>query len=472
MCSGLLIGKGFFIMSSDTIAAIASGLTPSGIGIIRVSGQEAADKVNSIFEGKDLTEEKNRGIFYGHIKADGNVIDEVIVLVMRAPKSYTGENVCEIQCHGGPFVMQKILKAVLDTGVRPAEPGEFTKRAFLSGRLDLAQAEAVMDIIRAENEKAAVISAKQISGDLSDKIRMIREMILHDTARIEASLDDPERLSLDGFHEEFLPRLKDSIQTLKDLADSFEEGRILTEGIKTVILGKPNVGKSSIMNRLLGEERAIVTEYAGTTRDVIEENLRMSGFSLKLVDTAGIHDTDEPVEKIGIEKASAQAKEADLIFFVADSSDDFSEDDEEILSFLSGEGFKDKKVIVLLNKSDLIQRTDAAFLRERTGFPVFVISAKEAQGIEEIKKYVSELFMSGKIGEDDQMIITNVRHQQLLKEAAVHLEYVKNSIADGMPEDFYTIDLMAAYEALGKITGETAGEDLVNEIFSKFCMGK
>lgn len=472
MCSGLLIRKGIFIMHSDTIAAIASGLTPSGIGIIRISGQEAVEKVNCIFEGKDLTEEKGRGIFYGHIKADGHVIDEVIILIMRAPKSYTGEDVCEIQCHGGPFVMQRILKAVLDLGVRPADPGEFTKRAFLSGRLDLAQAEAVMGMIRAENEKAAVVSAKQISGELSEKIREVRESILHDTARIEASLDDPEHLSLDGFTDEFLPRLENQMQKLHALADSFDEGRILTEGIRTVILGKPNVGKSSIMNRLLGEERAIVTEYAGTTRDVIEENLRMSGFSLKLVDTAGIHDTDEPVEKIGIEKASAQAKEADLIFFVADSSDSFTKEDEEILSFLSGKELQDKKVIVLLNKSDLTQRTDAAFLKEKTGFPVFVVSAKEAQGIEEIKNYISEQFMSGSIGDDEQMIITNVRHQQLLKEAAMHLSYVKNSILDGMPEDFYTIDLMAAYEALGKITGETAGEDLVNEIFSEFCMGK
>lgn len=467
------------MFQTDTIAAIATAMTPSGIGIIRISGDEAVSITDRIFEAagkKKLKDLPSHTIHYGHIKDGEDVIDEVMILLMRAPKSYTREDTVEIDCHGGVYVMKRILETVIKYGARPAEPGEFTKRAFLNGRIDLSQAESVIDVIHAKNEFALKSSMNQLSGALSDEVKELRGQVLHEIAFIESALDDPEHISLEGYPQELEQKVISIHSRIETLLKNSENGRILKEGISTVIVGKPNAGKSSLLNTLVGEERAIVTDIAGTTRDVLEEQMNLNGIILNIIDTAGIRSTDDVVEKIGVDKARKYLKDADLVIYVVDTSTPLDENDFEIIELL-----KNRKAIILLNKSDLSPLITKTEMKEavekqngRSEEPIRMISisAKEQTGIDELQQAVQEMFFSGEVTFNDQVMITNIRQKASLQEALSGLELVLQSVRDGMPEDFYSIDLMNTYEALGSIIGEAVEDDLVNEIFSKFCMGK
>ena len=458
-------------MKSNTIAAIATPMTNSGIGIIRISGDEALDIIEKVFKpkkkDKKIKDVKTYTAHYGHVYDESTLLDECIVLVMKGPHSYTAEDVVEINCHGGVVVMKKVLEAVFKAGATPAEPGEFTKRAFLNGRIDLSEAEAVMDLIQSKNEFAMSTSLKQLEGALGKKITEIRKQIIHSVAFIESALDDPEHISLDGYGEKLFGVVLSVKKKLEKLICSSSNGRVVSEGVKTVILGKPNAGKSSLMNVLVGEDRAIVTDVAGTTRDILEEHIYLQGISLNVVDTAGIRDTEDVVEKIGVSRAMEEAKKADLIIYVVDGSRKLDENDYQIMDFI-----KERKSVVLLNKSDLEPVVSADEVEKRSGHKVIGISAKEETGIDLLEEEIKSLFYEGEIDFNDQVMITNVRHVKALKDAFESMSMVENSIENGMPEDFYSIDLMDAYEKLGLIVGESVEDDLVNEIFSKFCMGK
>lgn len=467
-------------MKTDTIAAIATGLSASGISVIRISGDDALSIIDRIFykKRKDAVQEESYSnpkvsecmshtVNYGYIYDGDTLIDEVMVLLMKAPRSYTRENVVEIDCHGGVIVTKKILETVIKYGARPAEPGEFTKRAFLNGRIDLSQAEAVIDILNAKNEYALKNSLNQLKGNILEKIKEIRANIIRDVAFIEAALDDPEHISIDHFGDELYTRCNENLKDLKKLLENSDNGRMIKEGIKTVILGKPNAGKSSLLNNLLKEDRAIVTDIAGTTRDTLEETIYLNGLCLNIIDTAGIRNTEDIVEKIGVTKAKEVADDADLIIYVVDASTELDSSDEEIIQLI-----QDKRAIVLLNKIDLNTVIDAALMEQRTNKKVIEISAKENIGITQLEDEIKNMFFEGKISFNDEIYITNVRHKTAIQEGISSIEQVKRSIEDGMPEDFYSIDLMNAYEVLGEIIGESVGEDLVNTIFSEFCMGK
>lgn len=457
--------------SEDTIAAISTGnATNSGIGIIRMSGPKAitiADKIFKSKSGKNLSDASSHTIHYGNIVDENEILDEVLVMLMKSPNTYTREDVVEINCHGGMMVMNKVLGTCLKYGAKPAEPGEFTKRAFLNGRIDLSQAEAVMELINSKNELSMKSSMNQLGGFLSNKIKNYRETILNYTAYIEAALDDPEHISLDNFIEGFLNDITMICEGLENLIETSDNGRVVKEGINTVILGKPNAGKSSLLNVLARYERAIVTDIPGTTRDIIEEQININGILLNLIDTAGIRDTEDKVESIGVDKARECASNADLIIYVVDSSVMLDENDRNIMKII-----KDKKVIILLNKSDLTAVVDEESLNNLIDAPVISISTKTMDGISELEDKIKSLFIEGKIRLNDELIITSLRQKNSLKDALKSLKLVISSIENSMPEDFYTIDLMNAYEELGKITGESVEEDLANEIFSKFCMGK
>ena len=458
-------------MYHDTIAAIGTAMTQSGIGIIRISGDEAVAVGDRIFrskkKGKQLSQVKSHTIHYGHIVDGDQVVDEVLVSVMKGPHSYTAEDVVEINCHGGVLVMKRILELVLRSGARPAEAGEFTKRAFLNGRMDLSQAEAVIDLINSKNDFAMKSAVRQLSGKLSEKIRQLREKILYETAFIESALDDPEHYSTEGYSQKLSAVMDGLLLEIKMMISSADNGRMLSEGIRTVILGKPNAGKSSLLNLLVGEDRAIVTEIAGTTRDTLEEQILLDGIGLHIVDTAGIRDTEDMVEKIGVGKAVQQAEEADLILYVVDSSVELDENDRQIIDMI-----QDKRAIVLLNKSDLESVIDNDMLCRLTNKRVIIFSAKESYGLTELKHAIQDMFDHSELNFNDEWCLTSVRHKQALCNACESLEMVKQSIEDGMPEDFYSIDLMNAYEQLGMIIGEAVEDDLVDEIFSQFCMGK
>ena len=464
-------------MQGDTIAAIATAMTNSGIGIVRISGEDAFAVIDRIYRSKYgdkiLSQMPSHTIHYGYICDEDKVIDEVMVAVMKAPNSYTTEDTVEIDCHGGILVMRRILETVIKYGARPAEPGEFTKRAFLNGRIDLSQAESVIDIINAKNDFALESSIHQLRGSIKEKIRNIRGSIIHEIAFIESALDDPEHVIIDDGYGTWLNDIiLEIIAQIEDILTVSENGELLKEGIRTVIVGKPNAGKSSLMNVLVGKERAIVTNVPGTTRDALEEQVNLEGITLNIVDTAGIRKTEDMVEKIGVEKTKEYAKQADLIIYVVDASVDLDKDDQDILEIL-----KDHKVILLLNKSDLSQKISEENFRDKIfenslSLQIISFSAKEETGIKELKEVIREMFFSGQISSNDEIYITNARQKTALQSALKSLLLVKNSIESGMPEDFYSIDLMSAYQSLGSITGETVGEDLVNEIFSKFCMGK
>lgn len=456
------------IKVTETIAAISTAMSDSGIGIVRISGPEAFEIADRIYKGKkQISLQPSHTVHYGWIKDGEDTIDEVLVMIMKGPHSYTGENTVEINCHGGVFVVKRILETVLKNGARAAEPGEFTKRAFLNGRMDLSQAEAVIDVIHSRNEYALKNSVSQLRGSVQRKIQAMREEILYHTAYIESALDDPEHITLDGYSDELVDKVDELLKDFKKLIDTADNGRRMQEGIRTVIIGKPNAGKSSLLNALVGEERAIVTEIEGTTRDILEEHIQLNGVSLNIMDTAGIRKTEDVVEKIGVDRAKNQVEDADLIIFVVDASRNLDENDFEIMEMIS-----DKQVIVLLNKSDLETKVTKEMIKEHLDKPMIEISAKEEEGIYELEQTVKEMFFQGEISFNDEIYITNMRQKEALRQAYSSLLQVKRSIEDQMPEDFYTIDLMDAYEALGNITGETIGEDLVNEIFSKFCMGK
>lgn len=458
-------------MEKETIAAISTAMSSSGIGIVRISGEEALEILSRIFypAKKDLNvqELESHRVTYGHIYDGETLVDEVLVLYMKQPHSYTAEDVVEIDCHGGVFMVKKILDLVIRNGARPAEAGEFTKRAFLNGRIDLSQAEAVMELINSKNEYARKSAMRQLRGSVSEKIRKLRQGIIYEIAFIESALDDPEHISMEGYGERLLPVIEKMKKETEDLIKSADNGRILSEGIKTVILGKPNAGKSSVLNMLLGEERAIVTEVAGTTRDTLEEHLNLGGISLNLMDTAGIRSTEDVVERIGVERAMEHAKDADLILYVVDSSEPLSDEDHRILKLI-----EDKQAIVLLNKSDLSGQITKEEMEAAAKKPVVVFSAKEERGLPELSEAIYSLFFSGKLSFNDEIYITSARQKSALENALESLGKVEESIRGKMPEDFYSIDLMDAYEELGKVIGETVEEDLVNEIFSRFCMGK
>ncbi len=457
-------------MKTDTIAAIATAMSSSGIGIVRISGEEAVLVADRIFEMKNhkkLSEMPTHSIHYGHIHDEDEVIDEVMVLLMRGPKSYTREDTVEIDCHGGVYVMKRILETVIRHGARPAEPGEFTKRAFLNGRIDLSQAESVIDVIYSKNDFALKSSLSQLSGSVSEKIRDIRGTVLHEIAFIESALDDPEHISLEGYPEQLSEIVSDVVDKIEKLLANSDNGKMLKEGISTVIVGKPNAGKSSLLNTLVGEEKAIVTDIAGTTRDVLEEQINLNGVLLNVIDTAGIRDTEDVVEKIGVERAKKYLKDADLVIYVVDTSTALDENDAEIMELL-----RDRHAIILLNKSDLEQITTVEDVRKHLDKTMIPISAKEQTGIDALEKEIKEMFFSGKVTFNDEVYITNIRQKTALQEALRSLKLVQQSIEDDMPEDFYSIDLMNAYEELGTIIGEAVEDDLVNEIFSKFCMGK
>ena len=417
---------------------------------------------------------------YGYIvDKEENVIDEVMVVVMKAPKSYTTEDTVEINCHGGVLVVQKVLQTVLENGARIAEPGEFTKRAFLNGRIDLSRAEAVIDVIHSQNEYALSSSVSQLKGRLSDKIHKLREDILYQIAFIESALDDPEHISLDGYPEQLAVKVTYFQQEIAKLLATADNGRLIKEGISTVIVGKPNAGKSSLLNMMLGEDRAIVTEIAGTTRDALHETINLHGISLNMIDTAGIHETQDVVEKIGVERAKKYAMDADLILYVVDASGNIDEDDQNIISLLDG-----KKAIILLNKSDLENKITEESLKENLAKRLkhsedirilrtsTIDPSSENSGMEELEETIRNMFFEGELKHNNELVVTNLRHKEALQDALHSLQLVERSIEDGMPEDFYSIDLTSAYASLGKIIGEEVDEDVVNEIFSKFCMGK
>ena len=456
---------------TDTIAAIASAAGNSGIGIVRISGDDSLNIINKIFKpannNKNMLDVDSHTLHYGHIVDGDEIIDEVMVLIMKAPNSYTTEDTVEIDCHGGSLVIRKILRTVIKYGARSAEPGEFTKRAFLNGRIDLSQAEAVMDVINSQSDLALKSSMNQLNGNIHNKIKDLRDKIIYQIAYIESALDDPEHISLDGYSDELLLVVKECKSEISKLISSFDDGKIIMEGVKTAILGKPNAGKSSLMNLLVGEERAIVTEIAGTTRDTLSENIRIGDISLNVIDTAGIRDTDDVVEKIGVKKAIDISSDCDLIIYVVDGLVDLDDNDNQIIEII-----KDKKAIVLLNKADKNMIVSKEKLEKITGKKVIVISAKERTGFDDLINEIKSMFYSGSISYNNEVYITNERHKEVLDNSFNSLCQVENSINDCMPEDFYSIDLMDAYESLGLIIGESVEDDLVNEIFSKFCMGK
>lgn len=454
-----------------TIAAISTAMNASGIGIIRISGEDSVKIVSKIYRSKGgkkkLDQQDTHTIHYGFIYDENEMIDEVLVMLMKSPRTFTGEDTVEIDCHGGIVAMKKVLETVLKNGARLAEPGEFTKRAFLNGRIDLSQAEAVMDVIQAKNEYALKSSMNQLRGSVMRVIKEIRDKLIYQIAYIESALDDPEHISLEGYSGELRGIVDNISEEIRYLVDKASDGKMIQEGIKTVILGKPNAGKSSLMNVLVGENKAIVTDIAGTTRDILEEYINLHGITLRIIDTAGIRDTDDVVEKIGVGRARDTAKDADLILYVVDSSIPLDKNDEEIISMLA-----EKKAIVLYNKTDLSPAVDMDEIRRKTGHKVIPVSAVEETGVKELEEEIKSMFFNGQISIDEEIYITNARQKEALEEAQKSMELVKNSIDLGMPEDFFSIDLMNAYESLGKIIGESVEEDLVNEIFSKFCMGK
>ena len=454
-----------------TIAAIAtSTMSSGGISVIRLSGEDAikiADKIFKSVKGIKLTDVASHTVHYGHIVSNEKVIDEVLVIVMRAPNTYTREDVVEIDCHGGILVTRKVLEACIDAGASPAQPGEFTKRAFLNGRIDLSQAEAVIDVINSKNDYALKSSVNQLDGVLSRKIRKIREIIINHVAYIEAALDDPEHISLDNYVDNVKNDVDNCVNIVDNLVKNAENGRIMHDGINTVILGKTNAGKSSLLNALAKEERAIVTDIEGTTRDVLEEQINIGGITLNLIDTAGIRKTEDIVENIGVEKAKKIASNADLIIYVVDGSRPLDNNDTEIMELI-----KEKKVIVLLNKSDIGPIVSKNDLNCLSCYDIISISAKEETGLDKLEDSIKNLFFTGDITSNEEIYITNARHKSLLKEALNSLKLVSEGIDNGVSEDFLTIDLMNGYEKLGLIIGEAVEDDLADQIFSKFCMGK
>ncbi|NLL70985.1 MAG: tRNA uridine-5-carboxymethylaminomethyl(34) synthesis GTPase MnmE [Epulopiscium sp.] len=460
-------------MMDPTIAAIATPLGAGGIGIIRMSGQDALSIADKVFKSKSkkvLQEQRSHTIHYGWIidPDTEEVIDEVLMMLMKGPNTYTREDVIEINCHGGMIVIQKILQLLLKNGAQLAEPGEFTKRAFLNGRIDLSQAEAVIDIINAQTELSLQSSISQLGGTLSQKVKNLRQELLEMIAHIEASIDYPEYDMEELTYEMIQSKTEMLLDQVNDFIRTADTGRMIREGIQTVIIGKPNVGKSSLLNALLREQRAIVTDIPGTTRDVLEEYITIQGVPLKLMDTAGIRETADVVEQIGVEKSKEWMTKSDLVLVMMDASTKFTTEDHEIFKLIEG-----KRCLVLINKTDLPRKLDIkqvfAYVDKEQ---ILELSVKEGEGMDQLENRLREMFFAGEINVKDDVFITNVRHKDALVKAKSSLETVLETIELEMPEDCLSIDLQSAYEYLGEITGETVGESIIHQIFSQFCLGK
>lgn len=461
------------MLENYTIAAISTPLGAGGIGIVRMSGEDSFTIANKIFEGKnkkDVKDYKSHTIHYGRIvdPKTQEVIDEVLLSILKGPHTYTKENMIEINCHGGLIVVQKILQLVLREGAQLAEPGEFTKRAFLNGRIDLSQAEAVIDVINAQTELALQSSVSQLGGGLSEKVKVFRQELLEMIAHIEASIDYPEHDMEELTYEMIQTNTEQLLEKVNDFIQTADTGRMIKEGIQTVIIGKPNVGKSSLLNALLREQRAIVTNIPGTTRDILEEYVNIQGVPLKIVDTAGIRQTEDVVEQIGVEKSKGSIPQADLILVMMDASTPWAEEDHDIFELIQG-----KQVLVLINKTDLPRQLDIDLVTEYVPLDsILEISIKEKIGLDLLEKTLKEMFFKGEIKMNETIFITNVRHKDALVKSKESLETVLETIELGLPEDCLSIDLQSAYEYLGEITGETVGESLIDQIFSQFCLGK
>ena len=459
-------------MLDDTIAAISTPLGSAGIGIVKVSGKNAIPIVDKIFcanRQKKIAEVRSHSLIYGHIiKPNGTVIDEVLVSVMREPHSFTAENVVEINCHGGILAVQEVLSATLKAGARLAEPGEFSKRAFLNGRVDLAQAESIIDLINAKTQVGLNVAVKQLKGALSSEVMKIRFDLLEALAHIEAGIDFPEHDIEELSRAQITDKAEGILASLRKLINSAHTGKIFREGLRTVIVGKPNVGKSSLLNAMVRENRAIVTEIPGTTRDIIEEVVNIRGIPLVLIDTAGIRETEDIVEKMGVEKAKERFKEADLILLMVDASTGLTVEDREILPLV-----KEKNCLVVVNKTDIIDEIDVSELEKQTGIKdTILMSILTGQGLDKLEEKIEELVYGGLNSGTEELLVTNVRHKHALERAASSIEELLTAVEFGMPTDCMAIDIKDAMESLGEITGETVNEDLVDQIFSRFCIGK
>ncbi len=453
----------------STIAAISTSPGIGGIGIIRISGDNTFSIINKIFKMKNpvnIDDIPGYTLKYGHIIEEENVIDEVLVSFFKAPNSYTGEDVCEINSHGGTVIMNRILEVCLSSGAVLAEPGEFTKRAFINGRLDLSQAEAVIDIINSKTDKEAKVSEKQLSGDLSKTIKVIRGTLIDLLADIEVGIDYPEYDVEEVSKEKTISILNDVELSLNKLINSFFNGKILREGLNVSIIGKPNAGKSSLMNLILDEERAIVTDVEGTTRDTIEEYIKIADIPIKLIDTAGIRKTNDVVEQIGVEKSIKIAEESDIIIAIFDSNKRLTNEDYKIIDLI-----KDRKSIIVLNKMDLSTEIEIKKLEE-LGKTIVRISAINGEGLDNLYNEISRIYKLEEIATGGELIVTNNRHKQHILSAKDALEHAKESINNGMPEEIISTDIRQILGELGKITGEEVTDDVIKQIFSKFCLGK
>ena len=450
----------------DCIAAISSATGEAGIGIVRMTGEGCVDVLDSVFKrANDNADFINRKMTYGYIVDDNEIVDEVLVCYMKAPHTYTREDVVEIYTHGGVVAVRKVLEVLLNNGARLAEAGEFTKRAFLNGRIDLSQAEAIIDMIKAKTDKAYSVSMKQLEGSVNRNIKQLRDQLLDMLSHVEYSINFTEDMQDELDNTPVLNEGKEVLDKLKKLSESANRGRIIRDGINTTIIGKPNVGKSSLLNALLKENRAIVTDIPGTTRDVIEEYIDLDGISLKINDTAGIRDTEDIVEKIGVEKSVSFISDSDLIIAIFDSSREFDDEDRKILDLI-----RDKKSIVLLNKIDLDGGFD--FDENLEGIEVIRTSIKQNEGIEDLENKIIEMFNDGYIEANNDNIITNIRHRDIINKAIKSLESSLHDMESGVPIDCFEVDLRNAWEILGEITGETVDDDVLNKIFSDFCIGK
>ncbi|WP_405098129.1 tRNA uridine-5-carboxymethylaminomethyl(34) synthesis GTPase MnmE [Oceanobacillus sp. FSL H7-0719] len=458
-------------MATDTITAISTPIGEGAIAIVRLSGPEAITITNELFSGKDLHEVASHTINYGKIMDPDteDIADEVMVSVMRAPRTFTREDIIEINCHGGMVAVNRVLEILLSKGARLAEPGEFTKRAFLNGRIDLSQAEAVMDLIRAKTDKAMSVALKQMDGRLSKLIAKLRQELLETVAHVEVNIDYPEYDDVEEMsHEVMRTKTKEVHQEIEELLSVAKQGKILREGIATAIIGRPNVGKSSLMNTLVQENKAIVTDIPGTTRDIIEEYVNVRGVPLRLVDTAGIRETEDIVEKIGVERSRQVLRESNLILFVLNHNEALTKEDEKLFEAVKGLDY-----IVIVNKTDLEAKIDLEYVKELAGDrPIITTSLIEEEGVDELEKAIAATFFDGEIDTGDMTYVSNIRHIQLLKQAKQALEDAMEGIELGMPLDIVQIDVTRTWEFLGEIIGDTASDSLIDQLFSQFCLGK
>ena len=458
-------------MEMDTIAAIATAMGEGAIAIVRISGDEAIQVADQIFKGKSLTEVDSHTIHYGHIidPETEEIIDEVMVSVMKAPKTFTKEDTVEVNCHGGLVAVNRVLQVILDQGVRLAEPGEFTKRAFLNGRIDLSQAEAVIDLIRAKTDRAMNVAIGQMEGKLSKLIQRFRQSLLEILAHVEVNIDYPEYDDVEEMtHNLLIEKANEVHQELERLLETSKQGKILREGLSTAIVGRPNVGKSSLMNSLVHENKAIVTDIPGTTRDVIEEYVNVRGVPLRLVDTAGIRETEDLVEKIGVERSRQVLHEADLILLVLNYGDTLTKEDENLF-----EAVKGMNVIVIVNKTDLEQKIDMERVKVLAkDYPLITTSLIAEKGVDELENAISSLFFKGQLEANDMTYVSNSRHIALISQAKKAIEEAIGAIESGVPIDMVQIDLRRAWEILGEIVGDTVSDSLIDQLFSQFCLGK